>query len=59
MAKRNRKTHFLLEEVIEQCTRRDSDESEDAISDEESDLSSIDSVAEEMFLDGGDITLDK
>ncbi|KAG1941176.1 hypothetical protein F2P79_016309 [Pimephales promelas] len=59
MAKRTRKTHFLLEEVIEQCTRRDSDESEDAISDEESDISSIDSVAEEMFLDGGDMTLDK
>lgn len=59
MSKRTAKTHFLLEEVIEQCTRRDSDESDDAISDEDSDVSSIDSVAEEMFLDGGDVTLDK
>ncbi|KAK7168989.1 hypothetical protein R3I93_005095 [Phoxinus phoxinus] len=50
MAKKTTKTHFLLEEVIEQCTRRDSDESEDDVSDEESDGGSIDSVAEEMFL---------
>ncbi|XP_055065254.2 uncharacterized protein [Misgurnus anguillicaudatus] len=59
MAKRTAKTHFLLQEVIDQCTRRDSDESDDAISDEDSEVSSIDSVAEEMFLEGGDVTLDK
>lgn len=35
MAKRTTKTNFSLEEVVEQCTRRDSDESEDDISDEE------------------------
>ncbi|XP_056120625.1 G2/M phase-specific E3 ubiquitin-protein ligase-like [Rhinichthys klamathensis goyatoka] len=34
-------------------------ESEDDISDKESDVSSIDLVAEDMFLDGGDVTLDK
>ncbi len=59
MAKRLMKTNFSLEEVVEQCTRRDSDESEDDITEEESDVSSVDSIAEEMFLDGGDVTLDK
>lgn len=41
MAKGTAKTHFLLQEVIDQCTRRDSDESDDAISGEDSDVSSI------------------
>ncbi len=59
MAKRLMKTNFSLEEVVEQCTRRDSDESEDDITEEERDVSSVDSIAEEMFLDGGDVTLDK
>ncbi len=59
MAKRLIKTNFSLEEVVEQCTRRDSDESEDDITEEERDVSSVDSIAEEMFLDGGDVTLDK
>ncbi len=59
MAKRLMKTNFSLEEVVEQCTRRDSDESEDDITEEESDVSSVDSIAEEMFLNGGDVTLNK
>ncbi len=60
MVKRLIKTNFSLEEVVEQCTRRDSDESEDDITEEERDVSSsVDSIAEEMFLDGGDVTLDK
>lgn len=56
MAKR--KTYFSLEEVLEQCTRRDSDQSEEDISEEDSDVSFGDSVAEDIFLDGGDATLD-
>lgn len=56
MAKR--KTYFSLEEVLEQCTRRDSDQSEEDISEEDSDVSVVDSVAEDIFLDGGDATLD-
>lgn len=56
MAKR--KTYFSLEEVLEQCTRRDSDQSEEDISEEDSDVSFVDSVAEDIFLDGGDATLD-
>uniref|UniRef100_A0A8C1G7H9 C-type lectin domain-containing protein n=1 Tax=Cyprinus carpio TaxID=7962 RepID=A0A8C1G7H9_CYPCA len=59
MAKRTMKTNFSLEEVVEQCTRRDSDESEDDISDGESDVSSVDSIAEDLFLDGEGVTLDK
>ncbi len=59
MAKRLMKTNFSLDEVVEQCIRRDSDESEDDISEQESDVSLVDSIAEEMFLDGGDVTLDK
>ncbi|XP_057178449.1 piggyBac transposable element-derived protein 4-like [Triplophysa rosa] len=59
MAKRMIKTKFTLDEVVEECTRRNSDQSEDDISDEESDVSSIDTVAEDLFLDGGDVTLDK
>lgn len=55
MAKR--KTYFSLEEVLEQCTRRDSDQSEEDISEEDSDVS-FDSVAEDIFSDGGDATLD-
>uniref|UniRef100_A0A671KS10 PiggyBac transposable element-derived protein domain-containing protein n=1 Tax=Sinocyclocheilus anshuiensis TaxID=1608454 RepID=A0A671KS10_9TELE len=35
MAKRMRKTNFSLKEVVEQCTRHDSDESEDDVSDKE------------------------
>ncbi len=35
MAKRLMKTNFSLEEVVEQCTRCDSDESEDDITEEE------------------------
>ncbi len=34
MVKRLIKTNFSLEEVVEQCTRRDSDESEDDITEE-------------------------
>lgn len=56
MAKR--KTYFSLEEVLEQCTRRDSDQSEEDISEEDSDVSFVDSVAEDIFWDGGDATLD-
>ncbi|XP_057211316.1 uncharacterized protein LOC130567325 [Triplophysa rosa] len=59
MAKRMIKTKFTLDEVVEECTRRNSDQSEDDISDEENDVSSIDTVAEDLFLDGGDVTLDK
>ncbi len=59
MAKRLMKTNFSLDEVVEQCIRRDSDESEDDISEQESNVSLVDSIAEEMFLDGGDVTLDK
>ncbi len=59
MAKRLMKTNFSLDEVVEQCIRRDSDESEDEISEQESNVSLVDSIAEEMFLDGGDVTLDK
>ncbi len=58
MAKRLMK-NFSLDEVVEQCIRRDSDESEDEISEQESDVSLVDSIAKEMFLDGGDVTLDK
>ncbi|KAG1959820.1 hypothetical protein F2P79_005966 [Pimephales promelas] len=47
------------DEVWEPCTRRDSDESEDDVSDEDSKISCIDSVAEEMFWGGGGVTLDK
>ncbi len=48
------KTKFSLEVVVEQCI-----ELEDDITEEESDVSSDDSMVEEMFLDGGDVTLDK
>lgn len=59
MAKRLQKTSFSVTEAAELCTRRANDESEEEISDEDSDISSDDSVAEEMFLGGEDITLDK
>ncbi len=48
------KTKFSLEDVVEQCI-----ESEDDITEEESDVSSDDSIMEEMFLNGGDVTLNK
>ena len=44
----------------EECTRqRESDKSEEEMSEKDSEMSCIDSVAEDMFLEGGDITLDK
>lgn len=59
MAKSLRKTKYTAAEVLELCTRRQSDESEQEISDVDSEISSDDSVAEEMFAAGEDITLDK
>ncbi|XP_067283804.1 piggyBac transposable element-derived protein 4-like isoform X2 [Pseudorasbora parva] len=45
--------------TVEQCTRRDSDESDDDVTADESEVSSVDLIAEEMFLDGRDVLLDK
>ncbi len=59
MVKRLMKKYFSRDEIVEQCIRRDRHESEDDISEQESDVSLVDSIAEEMFLDGGDVTLDK
>lgn len=58
MSKRASKRNFSLEEVVEQCTRRESDLLEEDVSDEES-VSAVDSVAGRDILDGGDFTLDK
>lgn len=41
----------------EECTRRESDKSGDEMSDEESEMSSVDSEAEAMALEGGDIII--
>ena len=44
----------------EECTwQRESDKSEEEMSEKDSEMSCIDSVAEDMVLEGGDITLDK
>lgn len=47
---------YSLERVL--VLGSDSDQSEDDISEKESNVSSIDSIVEQMFLDGGDVTHD-
>ncbi|XP_039670607.1 uncharacterized protein LOC120567704 [Perca fluviatilis] len=60
MAKISKSRRYTLQEAVEECTRpRESDESEEEMSEKDSEMSCIDSVAEDMFLQGGDITLDK
>lgn len=59
MAKRAKKRKYTALEVVELLSRRASDESGKEDSEEESHISSDDSVAEDMFLQGEDITLDK
>ncbi|CAB1416833.1 unnamed protein product [Pleuronectes platessa] len=58
MVKRLEKRNFTTEEARDLCYRRASDESDDDVSEEDSDTS-FDSEAEVMFLEGRDITLDK
>ena len=62
MAKSLRKNKYTAAEALESCTRRSSDDSEQEISDVDSDISSSrgnDTRAEEMFSEGEDIALDK
>ncbi|XP_039679214.1 uncharacterized protein LOC120573509 [Perca fluviatilis] len=60
MAKISKSRRYTHQEAVEECTRpRESDESEEEMSEKDSEMSCIDSVAEDMFLEGGDITLDK
>ncbi|XP_075948068.1 uncharacterized protein LOC142950046 [Anarhichas minor] len=54
MAKRTKKTMPTFQEKRVKCIERESDESLDKISDEESHVSSIDSEADAPFLQGGD-----
>ncbi|KAJ0009429.1 hypothetical protein NQD34_001131 [Periophthalmus magnuspinnatus] len=49
---------FTALETVELCTRRDSDASDQEPSEAESEASAVDSVPEEMFLDGMDDALD-
>uniref|UniRef100_A0A672HNV6 PiggyBac transposable element-derived protein domain-containing protein n=1 Tax=Salarias fasciatus TaxID=181472 RepID=A0A672HNV6_SALFA len=59
MAKVTVKRKYTLQEVVEICTRRDSDQSDADKPEEDSELSPGDSQAEDLFLEGKDITLDK
>ncbi|XP_049445727.1 piggyBac transposable element-derived protein 4-like isoform X1 [Epinephelus fuscoguttatus] len=59
MAKMVLKTKYINEEAADLCTRRASDDSGAEVSEEDSEISSDDSVAEAMFLGGEDITLDQ
>ncbi|XP_052010391.1 piggyBac transposable element-derived protein 4-like [Xyrauchen texanus] len=56
MSKRTRKAEDSLQEVMEEYTRRESDESGDEDSEVNSDESYIDSELESMVLERGDIT---
>ena len=58
MAKKTQKTKYSLTEVLEEVTGYDSDLS-DNVSDANTDFSDFDSEAEEFFLEGKVITLDK
>lgn len=58
MSKRTEKTTYTLAETVEECTRRDSDQSDEDVSEVESEISEVDSVAEDMFIRGEDILLD-
>ena len=58
MAKRLEKWNLTTEQARDLCYRRDSDKSDDDVSEEDSDTS-FDSEAEAMFQEGRDITLDK
>lgn len=48
-----------LAAAVEICTRRESDFSSDDLSEVESNVSDVDSVAEDMFLEGEDPILDR
>ena len=58
MARKTGKTKYSLTEVLEEVTGHESDLS-DNLSEVNTDFSDFDSEAEDLFLEGGDITLDK
>ena len=58
MAKKTQKSKYSLTEVLEEVTGRESDLS-DNLSEVNTDQSDYDSEAEDFFLEGGDIILDK
>lgn len=59
MAKRTQKLNYNIAEAVVECIRDGGDSCDEGPSEEDSDVTSVDSVVEDMFMRSQDAVLDR